>query len=84
MISLKEINELERIFLELLDYKLFISGSEYAKYYFILRTFTENENKRFPLKPLPVEQMMTLQKASNNAEVNLKHIYQKRQRQKSF
>ncbi len=34
-----EINNMERRILEFIDYKLFIKASDYAKYYFILRTF---------------------------------------------
>lgn len=37
-VTLREINELEKVFLELLGFDLYIKGSEYAKYYFILRT----------------------------------------------
>lgn len=43
-ISLKEVNTLEKTFLELIDYKLHIRGAEYAKYYFILQTIA-NEFK---------------------------------------
>ena len=37
-----EINKLEQVFLEFLDYKLVIRGGEYAKYYFILRSMAED------------------------------------------
>lgn len=37
-----EINKLEQIFLEFIDYKLVIKGSEYARYYFILRTLSQD------------------------------------------
>jgi len=37
VIGLKEINNLEKCFLTALDYNFFISGPEYAKYYFALR-----------------------------------------------
>ena len=40
-ISLKMINVLEHQFLQFLDYDLVVKGSEYAKYYFILRTLAE-------------------------------------------
>ena len=39
-----EINKLEQLFLEFIDYKLVIKGSEYAKYYFILRSLAEDIN----------------------------------------
>ena len=38
-ITLKEISSLEKVFLQLIDFDLIIKGSEYAKYYFILKTF---------------------------------------------
>ena len=37
-----EINKLEQLFLEFIDYKLVIKGAEYAKYYFILRTMADD------------------------------------------
>lgn len=37
-VSLKMITQLEETFLEFLDFELVVKGSEYAKYYFILRT----------------------------------------------
>ena len=39
-----EINKLEQLFLEFIDYKLVIKGSEYAKYYFILRSLADDIN----------------------------------------
>jgi hypothetical protein len=44
-VSLKEVNELEKTFLELISYNLNVKGSEYAKYYFILKTLSGQENK---------------------------------------
>jgi hypothetical protein len=41
-VSLKMINSLEQVFLEFLNYDLVVKGSEYAKYYFILRTLSED------------------------------------------
>lgn len=39
-VNLIMLNKLEKIFLDLfLDYDVVVKGSEYAKYYFILRTF---------------------------------------------
>jgi len=39
-----EINKLEQLFLEFIDYKLVIKGGEYAKYYFILRSMADDIN----------------------------------------
>ena len=40
-----EINKLEQLFLEFIDYKLVIKGGEYAKYYFILRSLADDLQK---------------------------------------
>ena len=40
-----EINKLEQLFLEFIDYKLVIKGAEYAKYYFLLRSMAEDIRK---------------------------------------
>ena len=37
----KDINEMERVFLDFIDYKLRIGSKEYAKYYFILRSYAK-------------------------------------------
>jgi hypothetical protein len=53
-ISLKEISGLEKVFLQVVDFDLVIKGSEYAKYYFILKTFADNFNSSLPMGPLTV------------------------------
>ena len=55
MFTLKEINFLEKKFLELIDYDVSISASLYASYYFQLRTLCQRENREFHLKPMDVE-----------------------------
>jgi len=55
MFTLKEINHLEKKFLELIDYDVSISSSLYASYYFQLRTLCQRENRSFSLKPMDVE-----------------------------
>ena len=51
---------MERRILEFIDYMLFIKASDYAKYYFILRTFAQKNHKSFPLKELNVERILFL------------------------
>lgn len=49
--GLKMINQMERTMLEALDYQLYISSSEYAKYYFALRSHrmqTQNQGTTIP------------------------------------
>lgn len=72
IISLKEINSMELIFLSMIDYEVNIKNSDYAKYYFALRTNAQKSNRSFPLKPLDVEVVLKLQHNSNNAEAALK------------
>jgi len=71
-ISLKEINSLERAYLELIEYRLNIKGSEYAKYYFILRTAAERMNVKFPLKPINVDNVIELQKKAMKVKEHIK------------
>ena len=59
-ITLKEISSLEKVFLSLIDFDLMIRGSEYAKYYFVLKTFADTFNSSLPMGPLPVEKMSEL------------------------
>lgn len=40
-VKLNEINKLEQAFLEFIDYRLVLTGSDYAKYYFIMRSLAE-------------------------------------------
>ncbi len=74
-VSLAEINELERIYLRFLDYKLHINGSEYAKYYFILRTVSEKANVKFPLKPMPLDKVLELEKNAKKIQENMKEVH---------
>ena len=53
-ITLKEIAGLEKVFLQLIDFDLVIRGSEYAKYYFILKGFADSFNSVLPMGPLSV------------------------------
>lgn len=59
-ITLKEISSLEKAFLQLIDFDLIIRGAEYAKYYFVLKTFADNFNSSLPMGPLPIEKMSEL------------------------
>lgn len=48
-VSLKLINQVEKSFLDFLDYDLVVKGSEYAKYYFILRTLADEIKLETPV-----------------------------------
>jgi hypothetical protein len=58
--SLKDINRLEKQFLELVQYNVSISASLYASYYFELRTLCEKQERDWALKPLTEEQQRNL------------------------
>jgi hypothetical protein len=72
--SLRQINQMECVFLTLIDYSLVLRGSDYAKYYFILRTYAEQKHRSFPVKALDVDTVRRLQNASK-AETALKDLY---------
>eukprot|EP00826_Nyctotherus_ovalis_P019171 TRINITY_DN15861_c0_g1_i3.p1 TRINITY_DN15861_c0_g1~~TRINITY_DN15861_c0_g1_i3.p1 ORF type:complete len:201 (+),score=43.02 TRINITY_DN15861_c0_g1_i3:217-819(+) len=75
-VSLKEINELERIYLSLIGYRLNINGSEYAKYYFILRTVAERANVKFPLKPMHIDKVLELQSHAERTQQTLRSVHE--------
>lgn len=74
-ITLKEITALEKAFLSLVDFDLIIRGGEYAKYYFILKTFAEKFNSTLPLGPLGADKMSELQNNTVKAESDLRDKY---------
>jgi hypothetical protein len=77
-LTAKEINLLERRFLDHLDFKLSVSPSLYAQYYFELRSICE-ENTR-GLRPLTQAQARRLQTRSHLSEQyqRKKNLYKKR------
>uniref|UniRef100_A0A8C1Z280 Cyclin Y n=1 Tax=Cyprinus carpio TaxID=7962 RepID=A0A8C1Z280_CYPCA len=57
-------NELERQFLELLQFNINVPSSVYAKYYFDLRSLSEANNLSFPLEPLSRDKAQKLEAIS--------------------
>jgi len=68
-LTVKEINFLERKFLDLLEFKLTVSSSLYAQYYFELRSISEENAQNFSLKPLTNSSARRLELRSNLAEL---------------
>lgn len=63
-ITVEDMNELERQFLELLQFNINVPSSVYAKYYFDLRTLAEANELSFPSEPLSKERAQKLEAMS--------------------
>ena len=66
------------MFLRLLDFDLVIRGAEYAKFYFILKTFSKNFNSVLPMGPLSIDKMKDLQNNTVKAESALREKYHRK------
>uniref|UniRef100_A0A8C9G1Q8 Cyclin-Y-like protein 2 n=1 Tax=Pavo cristatus TaxID=9049 RepID=A0A8C9G1Q8_PAVCR len=67
-ITVEDMNELERQFLELLQFNINVPSSVYAKYYFDLRSLAEANNLSFPLEPLSRDRACKLEAISRLCE----------------
>lgn len=63
-ITVEDMNELEREFLELLQFNINVPSSVYAKYYFDLRSLAESNDLSFPTEPLSKERAQKLEAMS--------------------
>ncbi|KAM6156457.1 cyclin-Y-like protein 1 [Erethizon dorsatum] len=63
-ISLKDINELERHYLNLLKFNCNVSGSVFARYYFDLHSLADDSNLYFVFAPLTKERAQNLEAMS--------------------
>nr|CAG4644013.1 EOG090X07IC [Lepidurus arcticus] len=70
-ITVEDMNELERHFLEMLQFNINIPSSVYAKYYFDLRTLAETNDLSFPTEPLTKEKATKLEAMSRVCEDRL-------------
>ncbi|XP_017165391.1 cyclin-Y-like [Poecilia reticulata] len=73
-ITVEDMNELERQFLELLQFNINVPSSVYAKYYFDLRSLSESNNLSFPLEPLSREKAQKLEAISRLCDDKYKDI----------
>ncbi|XP_014259986.1 cyclin-Y isoform X2 [Cimex lectularius] len=67
-ITVEDMNELERQFLEMLQFNINVPSSVYAKYYFDLRTLAESNDLAFPGEPLSKERAQKLEAMSRICE----------------
>ena len=67
-------NELERQFLEMLQFNINVPSSVYAKYYFDLRTLAEANDLSFPPEPLSKERAQKLEAMSQQCEDKLSQV----------
>lgn len=72
-ITVEDMNELERQFLELLQFNINVSSSVYAKYYFDLRSLAEAHDLTLPFEPLSRERAVKLEAMSVSCEDKLKN-----------
>ncbi|KAJ8012645.1 hypothetical protein DPEC_G00045040 [Dallia pectoralis] len=73
-ITVEDMNEMERHFLELLQFNINVPASIYAKYYFDLRSLAEDNNLSFPLEPLSNERAQKLEAISRLCEDKYKDL----------
>ncbi|EDO49063.1 predicted protein, partial [Nematostella vectensis] len=63
-VTVEDMNELERAFLEFLQFNINVPSSVYAKYYFDLRSLADANDLMFPLQPLSKERAKKLEALS--------------------
>ncbi|XP_004626685.1 cyclin-Y-like protein 1 isoform X2 [Octodon degus] len=67
-ITVEDMNEMERHFLELLQFNINVPASVYAKYYFDLRSLADDNNVNFLFAPLSKERAQNLEAISRLCE----------------
>ena len=73
-VNVENINELERQYLNLLQFNINVPSSVYAKYYFDLRTLAEDYNLSFPHEQLTKEKALKLEAMSSVCEDKYKDM----------
>ncbi|XP_076822222.1 cyclin-Y-like protein 1 [Clavelina lepadiformis] len=72
-ISVEDMNEMERQFLELVNFNINVPSSVYAKYYFDLRSLATANNLLFPCEPLSKDRARKLEATSRSCEMKFKN-----------
>ncbi|XP_015776609.1 PREDICTED: cyclin-Y-like protein 1 [Acropora digitifera] len=73
-ITVEDMNELERAFLELLQFNINVPSSVYAKYYFDLRSLADANDLVFPLEPLSKERAKKLEAMSSTCDERFRDL----------
>ncbi|XP_049611423.1 cyclin-Y-like protein 1 isoform X2 [Syngnathus scovelli] len=73
-IAVEDMNEMERHFLELLQFNINVPASVYAKYYFDLRSLADDNNFGFLLEPLSNKRAQKLEAISRLCEDRYKNL----------
>uniref|UniRef100_A0A673AXX8 Cyclin Y n=1 Tax=Sphaeramia orbicularis TaxID=375764 RepID=A0A673AXX8_9TELE len=73
-VTVDDMNELERQFLELLQFNINVPSSVYAKYYFDLRSLSESNHLNFPLVPLSRDKAQKLEAISRLCDDKYKDV----------
>jgi len=71
-VTAKDLAELEKVLLRLLQFNVSLQSSDYTKYYFELRGFAERDSRNFPLKPLDKDGAQKLETRSASEEEKAK------------
>uniref|UniRef100_T1J5J6 Cyclin-like domain-containing protein n=1 Tax=Strigamia maritima TaxID=126957 RepID=T1J5J6_STRMM len=74
-ITVEDMNELERQFLEMLQFNINVPASVYAKYYFDLRLLAEANDLTFPAEPLSKERAQKLEAMSRICEDKMSDLH---------
>jgi len=70
-LTVEDMNELERQFLEMLQFNINVPSSVYAKYFFDLRTLAEANDLAYPAEPLSKDRAQKLEAMSRVCEDKL-------------
>ncbi|KAJ8019514.1 Cyclin-Y [Holothuria leucospilota] len=76
-LTVEDMNEMERQFLEMLNFNINVPSSVYAKYYFDLRGLAHAYELSFPLEPLSRQRAKKLEAFSKDTELYLSAINHK-------
>lgn len=71
-LTVQALNRLEREILKYLNFTVTVRASEYATYYFELRTLSEELRRPFQLKPLSLEEALAYERRTTSTETTMK------------